>query len=306
MGQRCIEDDIGKCLAQCQFQLVAVGVQRGVAGKGLPLLQCLQYGTKGCNAGHVFGTTAHAALLPTACHQCRVGRALAHIQHANALGGIQLVPRKRCVVDAAAMHVQFQFAQRLHAVHQPQRTAATGGEQSFDTNQITDHPGFVVGGHGAQQRGVRQPKRKGVQIVFAIGIHRQCAQFQAQAQNLVPVGQRHRHSLVFGRAIYQEQRSALQIAIAQVGLKIAANGAQCRQHGGLNAFGRAAGEQHVAIARTNDLRRHGPCLRQHFLGHQARRVAAAGVTKLLDHGPRGRRNSTGQYRRGGVGIQVKS
>ena len=52
-------------------------------------------------------------LLAAAGHQRGVGRAVAHIQHAHALGRIQLVAGKRCVVDARDLQVQVQLARRV-------------------------------------------------------------------------------------------------------------------------------------------------------------------------------------------------
>ena len=182
-------------------------------------------------------------LLAAAHHQRGVGRAGAHVQHADALRRIQLVAGKRRVVDAGGGQVEAQLAERLHAVDHPQRGRRAFGQHRLDRGQVGDDAGFIVGGHGADHRRARRQLAQQVEPVPAGAVDRQRVQRQAGAEHRVPVRQAFRHRLVLGGAVQQQvaHRLAAQLARADV--------AQRRQHGGLDAFGGAAGKHQAGRRR---------------------------------------------------------
>ena len=261
-------------------------------------LQHLQHRAQGGNAGHVFGARSAPALLPATGHQGGVGAALAHIQHANAFGRIQLVARKRRVVDTRGLQVQRKLAQRLHTVHQPQGAGTAGLQQRLDACNIRHHPGFIVGRNGAQQRGSGKMRFQKRQVMQALGIDRHREHRQVQAQQAVPVRHRLRHRLVLGGA---QQNRALH---PLTGIAPRPHRAQRGQHRRLDALSGAAHKQQLALAcpqHPGGLRTHAV---QQRLGPQAGAVAAAGVAELAHERAQGSVARSGQHRCGGIAVQV--
>ncbi len=250
----------------------------------------VQHGAKRSHAGHVFGPRAQAGLLAAAAHEGRIGRPVAHIQHADALGRIQLVARKRGVVDPGVGQRQRHLAKRLDAVDHPVGGAGARLQHGANAVQVGNDAGFIVGGHGADHRCARRQFAQDVEVVAAHLVDRQRAQHQIGAQQPVPVRQALRHRLVLGRAVDQQiaRVLALQSPLA--------HRAQRRQDGALDAFGRAAGKTQAPVAHAEQLAGARAHRVEHGFRAQAGRMRAAGVAESFAHGHAGRRDGSGQDR----------
>jgi len=270
--------------------------QRGVVAERVAILQRGEHGAERGDARHVLGARTQRALLPAAGHQGGERRALADVEQADTLGGIQLVAGERGVVDAAAGQVQRQLAQRLHAVDHPQRGAAF--ERGLDAVEVADHAGLVVGGHRAHQAGARRVRAQPGEVVAAVLAHGYGEHLQAQAQHGVPVAQRLGHGLVLGGAVQQQlgQRGA--------GVAARAQGVQRRHHRRLDALGGPAQEQQLAGGRAQHAAGAGACRVHQRARLQAGAVGAAGVAEVVGHRVQRGGAGQGQHRGGGVGVEI--
>jgi len=291
-----VEHEAGKGLLQCLDQALAMLQQRGGAVERMAVFQRVEHGAECGDAGHVFGAGALPLFLPAPREQGREGRAFAHVQQAHALGRVELVARKRRVVNAPPGEFQGQLAQRLHAVHHPQRRAAL--QCGRNAIEVADHTGFVVRRHGADQSGAHGVFGKPGQVVATITAHGNGKDGQVHAQQLIPVRQRGRHRLVFGGAVEQQRRDLT------AGVTARAQIHQRREHGGVNAFGGATGEQQFPGLHLQHTAGAGAHPVQQRAGAQPAGVDAAGVAEGLVHGLKGGGVCLEQHRGGGVGVEV--
>ena len=180
--ERHIENDAGESLFQAGHQLRAESRQFRMAAEGLAIVQRGQHGTQGGDAGHVLRARAQARFLAAAHHQRCKWRAGAHIQHADALRRIQLVAGERRVIDARGGQVQFQLAQRLHAIDHPVGIGTAFLQQLRDGGQVADDARFIIRRHRAQHGRVADQRIERLQIMAPVCIDGQLAHFQVQAQ----------------------------------------------------------------------------------------------------------------------------
>ncbi len=183
------------------------------------------------------------------------------MEHADALGRIELVPRERRVVDRSFRQTQVELAERLDAVDQPQR--GTAGQRVGDPVEVADHAGLVVRGHRAHEAGVRRVRAQPCEVVATVAPDRDRMCLQVEPQQRDPVPDRLGHGLVLGRAVQRESGHPL-APVAAFGDR-----AQGGQHRRLDTLRRTADEQHMP-------RRHA----QHapgagtYLVHQGARLEA--------------------------------
>ena len=180
--KRHIEHDAGESALQACHQLRAESDQLRVAAEGLAIVERGQHGAQGGDAGHVFRARAQARFLAAAHHQRCKWRTGAHIQHADALWRIQLVAGERRVIDARGGQVQFQLAQRLHAIDHPVGIRAAFLQQLRDGGQVADDARFIIRRHRAQHGRVADQRVERLQIVAPVCIDGQLAHFQVQTQ----------------------------------------------------------------------------------------------------------------------------
>ncbi|MNN16812.1 hypothetical protein D3C81_1299640 [compost metagenome] len=89
---------------------------------------------------------------------------------------------KRRVIDARGGQVQFQLAQRLHAIDHPVGIGAALLQQLGDSGQIADDARFIIRRHRAQHGRVADQRTERLQIVAPLRIDGQLAHFQIQTQ----------------------------------------------------------------------------------------------------------------------------
>ena len=125
---------------------------------------------KPCNIWHVFRTRTAAPLLMAAPQKRAKAYTLAHIQHTNTLGGVQLMTGERKHVRRQVGKVNGRFAHGLHGIRMKQH-AAFAGHFSHALDGI-DIAHFIVGKHDGRQRRIG---RKGgcvfVQVKASLVVH---------------------------------------------------------------------------------------------------------------------------------------
>ncbi|MNT38754.1 hypothetical protein D3C72_1749620 [compost metagenome] len=121
---------------------------------------------------------------------------------------------------------------------------------------------------------------------------------QVQAQHRVPVLESLGNGLVFGGAVQQLQRSRVARILAL------AQRSQGRQHGGLDALGRAAGEQQLSGGHAQHAASGSAHFVQQGAGLESAAVDAAGVAVGIAHHGHGGGAGLREHGGGGVGVEV--
>ena len=114
----------------------------------------LQRGGQTHNAGDVFRTGPLAPLLGAALDDVGQRDALAGVQHAGALGAVELVAGEGQHVDVLLLHVDVEVASGLHGVGVEQDTLFMA--HGADLGDGQDGADLVVGVHNGHQAGVGQ------------------------------------------------------------------------------------------------------------------------------------------------------
>ncbi len=106
---------------------------------------------------HVLGAGPASALLVAADHERPEGRAAAHEEDADALGGVQLVAGEGEQIDVGQgpPEVEGKLADRLRGVgvEDDRRVGLLGEARQLLDGE--DHAGLVVGVHDGREQGVR-------------------------------------------------------------------------------------------------------------------------------------------------------
>ena len=109
---------------------------------------------KPSNVRHIFRTRTAAPFLMAAPQKRAKAHALAHVQHANTLGGVQLVAGERKHIRRQMGKVNGRFAHGLHGIRMEQH-AALASHFSHALDRI-DIAHLVVGKHDGCQRRIRR------------------------------------------------------------------------------------------------------------------------------------------------------
>ncbi len=132
------------------------------------------------DAGYILGTGAAAGFLAAAIEEVPGRNALADIQRANALGGIELMAGEREHIHAQLFYIYGDRTNGLHGIGvEPDLMGMRHGSQLFDRLNGAD---FVVGHHDADERGIGADRRLyifGVDIAVTVGLD--IAYFKADA-----------------------------------------------------------------------------------------------------------------------------
>ena len=112
----------------------------------------LQRGGHGHDAGDVLGAGPLAPLLSAALDDVGEGDALTGVQHAHALGAVELVGGERQHVNILGLHVNVQVARRLHRVGVEQHALLPAHRADLRNGQ--NGADLVVGVHDGDKAGV--------------------------------------------------------------------------------------------------------------------------------------------------------
>ena len=112
----------------------------------------LQRGGHGHDAGDVLGAGPLAPLLSAALDDVGEGDTLTGVQHAHALGAVELVGGERQHVNILGLHVNVQVARRLHRIGVEQHALLPAHRADLRDGQ--DGADLVVGVHDGDKAGV--------------------------------------------------------------------------------------------------------------------------------------------------------
>ena len=126
------------------------------------------------NARHVIGSGAHPLLLAAAVidipHLCR----RRNVKHADALGAVDLVPRKSQQINAHPFRINPVFAVGLHRIHMEQRLGIDHFHNLRNLLNGLHGTDLIVHKHHRHENGFRRHGRpQGIQLHNAVVIHRQ-------------------------------------------------------------------------------------------------------------------------------------
>ena len=130
------------------------------------------------DGGQVLGAGAAVALLCAAVHELLQAHALADVQHADALGRMELVAGHAQHVDLHGLYVDLHAADGLHRVGVEEHAVLLADRGQLGDG--LDGADLVVGGHDGHQRGVRADGC--VQLLGghkAVLVHRQVGHLEA-------------------------------------------------------------------------------------------------------------------------------
>ena len=215
--------------------------------------------------GQVFGTGAHPLLLPATQIRRLNVVALAQVQRADALGGVDLVAAHRVAVNVRQPH--WHPHPGLHTVHVHGGAVVAGLHPGGQAGHVHGGAGFVVHLHGGHQNGVF--------------IH----QLQHPVHIQVAVRLRgHKLHIValLGQALHGQGHAGVLKAGAYNALAPLA-GAGRAQNGQVVPLRAAAGEVHLPRRGPQSAGHIGPGLVQGQLTVGARGVQAGGVGPVLGH-----------------------
>ena len=152
LGGMAVEEAVGDLCGDALDGVVADGGLALVLLLALCLCQDGRLG-KADDACGVFGRGALAALLAAAVDEVGDAHAAAHVEHADALGAVELVARGAHEVDAQLLDVDLLVAEGLHGVCVEDDLVGVGdGRELLDGLDGAD---LVVGEHDRRHDGVR-------------------------------------------------------------------------------------------------------------------------------------------------------
>ena len=271
-------------LTQSRDQLVPQLCQPGGVLVDVPA-GLLQRRRQTHDAGDVLRAGPLAAFLRAALDDIGQGDALPGIQHAHALGAVELVAGQGQHVDVLLLHVDVQVARRLHRVGVEQHALLVAHLANLRDGQ--DRADLVVGVHDGHQTSVLPD---GLRHLLggdgACGTH---------------VQQRHLKALFFQLLQCVQHRVVLEGGGDDVILALSLADPRRRDDGLVVGLAAAGGERDLLKAAPETVRYPPPCVRQRLRGLLAHGVQAGGISvKLLEIGRHSRHGLVAHPRGGRI------
>jgi hypothetical protein len=247
-------------------------------------------GAEGRDTGHVLGAGTAVALVMAAESGGREPGSLAHVERAHALGSVELVAAHAVKVDPERLHIDRDFAERLHAVH-VQRNAGLAG----DARNLGDglHGAqLVVGVHDGDQHGIGRRARR-----------------TSSGSTVPPAPTGRRVTATPSRSSWAQGPSTAGCSMALVMTCLGRAGGHAARttpkHRQVVGLGAAAGEDHFGRVGVDERRNLPAGGFQLLLGGLAEMVDAGSVTIHLTETRHQRLQNFGSDGSGGVVVEIE-